>query len=110
MNSRAQANSTLFAALLVILSLASTCHAQQVVQRGALGTPSQMLDETGEWTTPLLVARDSDVEVYIPDVSNPEWLKRNYPDFWNKYQYVMTFLTFYRTSPWLPRQHDCLGT
>lgn len=56
-----------------------------------------MLDETGQWTTPLQVAQDSDVEIYIPDISNQEWLKRNYPDFWNKYQYEMTFLTFYRT-------------
>lgn len=47
--------------------------------------------------TPLLVAKDSDVQIYIPDLSNQAWLKRNYPDFWNKYQYEMTFLTFYRT-------------
>ena len=98
MNSRVQAISVLSIALLTIVSLTRISQAQQVVQRGALGTPSQILDETGEWTTPLLVARDSDEEVYIPDVSNPEWLQRNYPDFWEKYKYEMTFLTFYRTS------------
>ena len=70
---------------------------QQVVERGALGKPTQMLDETGQWTTPLLAARDSDVEIYIPDVSNPDWLKQNYLDFRDKDQYVLTFLTFYRT-------------
>ncbi|MGA9720781.1 MAG: hypothetical protein WBQ79_21040 [Acidobacteriaceae bacterium] len=97
MNLRVQRHSIVFTALFVMLGMASTCHAQQVVQRGALGRPAQMMDETGEWTTPLLVAKDSDVQIYIPDVSNQAWLKQNYPDFWNKYQYEMTFLTFYRT-------------
>ena len=96
MRLRIRAGALLLAALAVLL-LPSICAAQQVVQRGALGRPAEMLDETGEWTTPLVVAQDSDVEIYIPDVSNQEWLKRNYPDFWNKYQYEITFLTFYRT-------------
>ena len=97
MNSRVQRPSIVFTVLFFMLGMASSSHAQQVVQRGALGRPAQLMDETGEWTTPLLVAKNSDVEIYIPDVSSPEWLKRNYPDFWNKYQYEMTFLTFYRT-------------
>jgi hypothetical protein len=97
MNSHVRKHYIVFTAFFLILGMASTCHAQQVVQRGALGRPAEMLDDTGQWTTPLLVAKDSDVEIYAPDVSNPEWLKRNYPDFWNKYQYEITFLTFYRT-------------
>ena len=97
MDSRIRVNAVLLAAILVLLWLPASCTAQQVVQRGALGRPAEMLDETGEWTTPLSVARDSDVEIYIPDVSNQDWLKKNYPDFWNKHQYEMTFLTFYRT-------------
>jgi hypothetical protein len=95
---RAQVKPLLLTALIAMLWLPFTiCDAQQVVQRGALGTPAQMMDETGQWTTPLLVAHDSDVEIYIPDISNPDWLAQNYPDFRDKYQYVLTFLTFYRT-------------
>jgi hypothetical protein len=85
------------AAVLVLLSLPVVGAAQQVVQRGAPGRPAQMLDETAQWTTPISVTHDSDVEIYIPDVSNQEWLEKNYPDFWNKHQYEMTFLTFYQT-------------
>jgi hypothetical protein len=70
---------------------------QQIVQRGALGRPGQVLDETQQWSTPLLVASDHDVELYIPDVSNSEWLKRNYSDFIDKGQYVLSMFTFYRT-------------
>jgi hypothetical protein len=94
MTLRVQAKLLLMAMLWVSFAAAS---AQQVVQRGALGTPSEILDETGHWTTPLLVASDKDVEIYVPDVSNTDWLKQNYPDFRDKYQYVLTFLTFYRT-------------
>ena len=70
--------------------------AQQVLQRGALGRPSQVLDETGQWTAPLLVNAEHDTEMYIPDVSNQVWLKRNYRDFMDRGQYVITMFTFYR--------------
>ena len=71
--------------------------AQQVVQRGALGRPAQVMDETQQWTTPLLLASDKDVEVYIPDVTTTDWLQRNYANFEGKGQYVLTVLTFYKT-------------
>jgi hypothetical protein len=95
---RVKTKPLLLSVCMATLWLTSTvCGAQQVVERGPLGKPTQMLDETGQWTTPLLVAHDSDVGIYIPDVSNPDWLQQNYPDFRDKYQYVLTFLTFYRT-------------
>jgi hypothetical protein len=87
----------LTAAFSVLLWLPVTAGAQQVVQRGAFGTPTGILDETGQWTTPLLLVHDKDVEIYIPDVSSRDWLKMNYPEYWDKYQYELTFLTFYRT-------------
>jgi hypothetical protein len=78
--------------------LAQTQTGQQIVQRGALGKPAQVLDETGQWTTPLLVAADRDVEIYMPDVTSPAWLKRNYPDFRDRGTYTLSLFTFYRTS------------
>jgi hypothetical protein len=82
-----------------VLGLASGAgFAQQVVQRGALGRPAEVLDETGQWTTPLLVSSDHDVEIYIPDVTSTDWLKRNYTDFQEKHQYVISFFTFYRNT------------
>src|SRR5262249_15933125 len=69
----------------------------QVVERGAGGRPAQVLDETGEWTTPLLLFSDKDIQIYIPDVTSPEWLKRNYPDYHDRSFYTLTILTFYRT-------------
>ncbi len=71
--------------------------AQQVIQRGALGTPAQVLDETVQWTTPLPLSSDHDVEIYIPDVTSPAWITRNYRDFEDKGQYVLSMFTFYKT-------------
>ncbi|QHN03445.1 hypothetical protein FTO74_08750 [Granulicella sp. WH15] len=85
------------ALLFLMLILSATGLAQQILQRGPLGKPLQVLDETQQWTTPLLVASDADVEMYIPDVSSPEWLKQNYPVFQDKGQYVISMFTFYRT-------------
>jgi hypothetical protein len=70
---------------------------QAIVQRGALGQPLQVFDETQNWTTPLLVAEDHDVQVYIPDVSNQAWLAANYLDFRDKHQYMISMFTLYKT-------------
>jgi hypothetical protein len=77
--------------------LAQTRTGQQIVQRRASGKPAQVLDETGQWTTPLLVAADRDVEIYMPDVTSPDWLKRKYPDFRDRGTYTLSLFTFYRT-------------
>ncbi len=69
---------------------------QQVVQRGALGAPSQVYDETQQWTNPIPVAGDADQDVYIPDVSNTPWLDRNYADFENKGVYTISMFTQYK--------------
>lgn len=82
------------AALACVLGAAAA--AQQVVVRGAFGKPAQMLDETGQWTTPLEIAGDRDVEIYMADVSSPDWLKANYEAFETRGQYVLTMLTFYK--------------
>ncbi len=83
--------------LLLILAVGSASFGQQIVRRGALGVPSEVLDETEQWTVPLLVASDEDVQIYIPDITNPEWLKRNYSDFENRGVYVLSMFTFYKT-------------
>jgi hypothetical protein len=83
--------------LLVLSLLAPMAYGQQVIQRGAFGRPGQVLDDTGQWTTPLLVASDGDVQLYVPDVSSPDWLKKNYRDYIDRGTYVLTMFTFYKT-------------
>jgi hypothetical protein len=70
---------------------------QQVLSRGPFGRPNQVMDETQQWTAPLLIASDHAVDVYIPDVTSPDWLKLNYPDFHDHGFYTISVFTFFRT-------------
>lgn len=70
---------------------------QQVIQRGPFNKPTQVLDETQQWTIPLLVSSDRDVEVYVPDVTTTAWLSRNYPDFHDRGTYTLSTFTLYKT-------------
>jgi hypothetical protein len=85
------------AALILFLPLIPALQAQQVVQRGALGTAASVYDETEEWTTPILLVSDSSVLIYMPDISNPDWLARNYSDYINRGVYTLSLFTFYKT-------------
>lgn len=81
----------------VLLSATAVAPAQQVIQRGALGTPAQVLDDTGAWTTPFLAVPAKDVEIYLPDVSSQVWLRKNYRSFEDRGQYILTVFTRYRS-------------
>ena len=71
--------------------------AQQVVQRGAGGVPSSILDETNQWSVPIDVGGTQDADLYIPDVTSPAWLQANYRRFMDEHQYVITMVTYYRS-------------
>jgi hypothetical protein len=85
------------AASLLLLLLPSTAISQQVIQRGPFGKPAQVLDDTQQWTTPLLVSSGRDLEIYIPDVTSSAWLSRNYSDFINRGTYTLSTFTLYKT-------------
>jgi hypothetical protein len=88
---------TFRAALLLLLLLPALSFGQQVVQRGPFGKPLQVYDDTQQWTTPLLVSSDRDIEIYIPDVTATPWLSRNYADFQNHGTYTLSTFTLYKT-------------
>lgn len=95
MSRKTSLSALLTTALLLGAGLSARC--QQVVERGAFGKPAQVLDDTQEWTTPLLLASDADVQLYIPDITNPAWLKRNYPSYHSRGVYTLSMFTFYKT-------------
>jgi hypothetical protein len=44
------------------------------------------------------MADDKDVEIYIPDVTSPEWLRRNYRSYIDQGKYILSFFTFYKNT------------
>jgi hypothetical protein len=87
----------IFQAVFLLLLLPSAGISQQVIQRGPFGKPAQVLDETQQWTIPLLVSSDRSLEIYIPDISSSAWLSRNYSDFINHGTYTLSTFTLYKT-------------
>ena len=84
--------------LLSILLCSATALSQQIVQRGPMGRPTAILDSVGQWTDAIPVLSAPDVDMYIPDVSAPDWLKRHYKDFQERGQYQITMITHYKSS------------
>ena len=84
-------------ALVLAGGLVGRAGGQLVLQRGALGRPALVMDETGQWTTPLPMGSDAEVEVYVPDISTTDWLQRNYTSFFQKQQYELSVFTFYKS-------------
>ena len=82
---------------LALALLSTYALAQQVIQRGSLGTPAQVFDDTGTWTTPFLAVPAKDVDIYLPDVSSQVWLRKNYRSFEDRGQYILTLFTRYRS-------------
>ena len=80
-----------------LLLLSTTALAQQVVQRGAFGRPAAILDSGGQWSEAIRIVKSHDVDLYIPDISAPDWLRRHYQDFQDRGQYEITMVTLYRS-------------
>ena len=80
----------------ILLLFPAVAFSQQVLQHGPFGKPVQVFDETEQWTTPLLVAADENIEIYIPDVSSADWLSRNYSDFQNRGTYTISIFSSYK--------------
>jgi hypothetical protein len=61
---------------------------------GPLGLPASVLNEGGSWTRPLLIYKNSEIEIFIPDIRNPSWAAWFAEDFRDNGTYS-TFLYLY---------------
>src|SRR5215472_17547444 len=84
-------------ASLILMLCPALGFTQQIIQRGPFGKPVQVFDETQQWTVPLLVSSDNNVEIYIPDVTAADWLSRNYSDFENRSTYNLSIFFMYKS-------------
>lgn len=71
--------------------------AQQVVQVGALNMPSSIFTESGQWSTLLPILSTPDVDLFIEDPSNDDWLAHNSVSFLERGQYTIILVSFYKT-------------
>ena len=70
---------------------------QQIVQVGALNIPSPVFTDSGQWSTLLPILSTPDVDLFIEDPSNDDWLAHNAQSFLERGQYTVILVSFYKT-------------
>jgi hypothetical protein len=70
---------------------------QQIVQVGALNVPSSVITDSGQWSTLLPILSTPDVDLFIEDPSNDDWLAHNAASFIERGQYTVILVSFYKT-------------
>ena len=70
---------------------------QQIVQVGALNVPSSVITDSGQWSTLLPILSTPDVDLFIEDPSNDDWLAHNAAPFLERGQYTVILVSFYKT-------------
>jgi hypothetical protein len=68
------------ALIFLIGTLASCGQNQQVGPNGegsfiagSSGEPTSVLNEGGSWTRPILIYKNTEIEIFIPDITSPSW-------------------------------------
>lgn len=70
---------------------------QQIIQVGALNVPSQVFTDSGQWSTLLPILSTPDVDLFIEDPSNDDWLAHNAASFLDRGQYTVILVSYYKT-------------
>jgi hypothetical protein len=65
---------------------------------GLLGVPRLVLNEGGSWTNPLLVFKNSEIEIFIPDITVPGWAASYAEDFRENGTYFTYLYVYGRKS------------
>lgn len=61
---------------------------------GPFGEPSMVMSEGGEWSYPIKVFTNSDVETFVPDITSPGWISWHVAEFRQNGTYF-TYLYIY---------------
>ena len=69
---------------------------QELLKAGPFGKPVLVMDEAGHWSIPISVYSDSDVELFIPDITAPAWVAWHTQEFREKGTYSVTLFSDYK--------------
>jgi hypothetical protein len=72
--------------------------AEPLVITGPFGVPIQVQDEFGNWSIPIKVYSDRDVEMFVPDITSIGWKSWHAERFRQEGVYVVQMLIFHKNS------------
>lgn len=93
--------------LLVSISAFPQCEKYSdscLIQVGPFGRPLQVRDEFSNWKIPISVYRDSEVEIFIPDITNAGWSAWNIEKFRQTGEYEVTLYSHFKSSAFCRRE------
>src|ERR1022692_371693 len=75
-----------------------TAFSQELLKPGPFGRPILVMDEAGNWSIPISVYSDSDLELFVPDITSPGWVQWQARQFRQKGTYVVSIFSFYKND------------
>jgi hypothetical protein len=103
---RAVKNVARLTILMVILGTSSfsqqfTMSGPEFVKSGPFGRPILVMDDYGNWSIPISIYKDSEVETFVPDITRAGWVQ------WNVEQFRKTGTFSTRLYAFFKNDHVC---
>jgi hypothetical protein len=71
---------------------------QELLKLGPFGKPIQVMDEVGNWSIPIDLYSDPDVEVFIPDITTAGWISWHATQFRQTGIFLVSVFSFYKND------------
>jgi TonB family protein len=89
----------------MIIALATLCLGQDTTSggpdsiiAGPFGEPRMVMSEGGEWSYPIKMFANSEVETFVPDITSPGWVSWHVSEFRQKGTYFIYLYIYHRKS------------
>jgi hypothetical protein len=84
--------------LLFFAGICSFVSAQVLIKTAPTGKPTAVRDEANNWSPPILVYSDPDLEIYVPDITTPKWLLSHGRNFRETGTYPISLYSYYKSE------------
>jgi hypothetical protein len=71
---------------------------QEALKLGPFGKPILVMDESGNWSIPINLYSDSDVDVFIPDITTAGWISWHATQFRQTGIFLVSVFSFYKND------------
>ena len=71
---------------------------QEALKLGPFGKPILVMDEAGNWSIPINLYSDSDVDVFIPDITTAGWISWHATQFRQTGIFLVSVFSFYKND------------
>ena len=87
-----------FAVSMALLGQDLTSGGPDSIIGGPFGEPRMVMSEGGEWSYPIKVFANSEVETFVPDITSPGWVSWHVAEFVQSGTYVTYLYIYHRNS------------